>query len=274
MQIISHESTGETSKKILISIKENDENIIFNNSNYNNIIYYLKNPMSLNDEKHEFLVSLSKFEIPISWPLISSYIGNNFIEYIINGVTYNFTIPDGSYSSNDLKSLLNTNLELSVIYEKTTGKLIFSHPTYNFSITNNTTCFYELGFRNITYNSTDFILSSSYAIDLAGTREIYIRTNLLVSNIDSRNGSSNIIDSVSIDVNNYNVLKYKNTEGFKSKIKDKLISFINTILEDYYGREIDINHNWNITFEIDKIINNNIPDIDTSKIMTIDDIES
>ena len=42
---------------------------------------------------------------PLSWPLISSNIGNNYFQYTLNGITYNYTIPDGSYSATDLKTL-------------------------------------------------------------------------------------------------------------------------------------------------------------------------
>ena len=71
-------------------------------------------------------------------------------------------------------------------------------------------------------------------------------------NIDSRNGKnlSNIIDSVSVDVGNFNVLRYNNNEGFRTKINDHIINSINIILEDDNGSEIDINNHWSITLHI------------------------
>ena len=73
-------------------ITTNSSYIIFNNTNYNNITFNLDTPLTIGDEKHEFLISLSNLQIPISWPLISSYIGNNYFEYTLNGITYNYTI--------------------------------------------------------------------------------------------------------------------------------------------------------------------------------------
>ena len=152
MHIINYNSTGESSFKIYITT--NSSYVIFNNTNYNNITFNLDTPLTIGDERHEFLISLSNLQIPISWPLISSYIGNNYLEYILNGITYNYTIPDGSYSATDLKTLFNSNISLVVSYNKNNGKFTFTHTTYEFTISNNTTCYYEIGFLNNNYTST------------------------------------------------------------------------------------------------------------------------
>ena len=220
MHILNYNSAGESSFKIFINTRSS--NIIFNSSNFNNITLYFNSQININDERHEFLISLSNLQLPISWPLISSYLQNNTIEYIINGITYIYVIPDGSYSASDLKNLLNANLLLNVSYSKNTGKFSFSHSTNNFTVTSNTTCYNELGFNNKNYISNLLILESERPIDLSGSREVYVRTNLTTKNIDSRTGktSSNIIDSVPINVSNFDVLKYTNVEGFRTKIKD------------------------------------------------------
>ena len=152
MHILNYNSTGESSFKVYLNTRSS--NIIFNGSNYNNITFYFDSQINISDERHEYLISLSNLQLPISWPLISTYLKNNKIEYILNGITYNYTIPDGSYSALDLKTLLNTNLLITVTYSKNTGKYSFSHSTYNFTITNNTTCYNELGFNNLNYSST------------------------------------------------------------------------------------------------------------------------
>ena len=105
-------------------------------------------------------------------------------------------------------------------------------------------------------------------IDLSGTRKIYIRSNITTKNIDSRNGKnlSNIIDSVPVDVGNFEVLRYNNNEGFRTKINDHIINSINIILEDDNGSEIDINNHCSITLEFNKVINDNIINIDKSQI--------
>ena len=113
MHTISYNPTTESSFKILISTL--NSKVIFNNSgNLNNITIYLDKPINIVDESNVFLVSFSSFQIPISWPLISEYNGNNIFSYILNGTTYTYTIPDGSYSITDIVTLLKDNTLLSV----------------------------------------------------------------------------------------------------------------------------------------------------------------
>ena len=257
MHIITHNSTGENSIKIPINTRS--EKIIFNDANYNNITLYIDNPISLKDSSHNILLSISSFQIPISWPIISNYLGNNIFEYTINGTTYNYIIPDGSYSANDLKTLFNSNTLLLVTYSKTTGKYIFTHDTYNFSITNNTTCYYEIGFDNDTYTSTLMSLSSIKPIDLGGSRSIYIKSNLSTDNYNIYGKTSNIIDIIPINVSNFDILRYTNSEGFKMKIHDQSIYSINIILEDDHQNKIDINNDWELVLELNKIVNSNYP---------------
>lgn len=272
MHIINYNSTGESSFKVYINTRS--PNIIFNGINYNNITFYFDSPINISDQKHEYLISLSNLQLPISWSMISSYLGNNRIEYILNGITYNWIIPDGSYSASDLRTLLNTNLLLIVTYSKTTGKFTFSHSTYDFTFTLNVTCHDELGFNNEVYTSAYTLLKSIKPIDLSGTREVYIRSNLTTRNIDSRSGkmSSNIIDSVPINVENYDVLRYSNTDGFRTKIKDQNISLLNIVIEDDRSNEIDLNNDWSLTLEFNKVVNDNVTEIDQTKIKNFDEV--
>ena len=69
MHIINYNSTGESSFKIYITT--NSSYIIFNNTNYNNITFNLDTPLTIGDERHEFLISLSNLQIPhISFSII------------------------------------------------------------------------------------------------------------------------------------------------------------------------------------------------------------
>ena len=61
-------------------------------------------------------------------------------------------------------------------------------------------------------------------------------------------------------------MRYSNNEGFRTKINDHIINSINIILEDDNGSEIDINNHWSITLEFNKVINDNILNVDKSQI--------
>ena len=96
MHIIQH--TTNNTKSFQIMINTELDNLYFGNStNNNNITFILESSKNISDESHAFLVSLSHLEIPISWPLISSYNENNKFVYILNNITYTYIIPDGSY---------------------------------------------------------------------------------------------------------------------------------------------------------------------------------
>ena len=61
-------------------------------------------------------------------------------------------------------------------------------------------------------------------------------------------------------------MRYNNNEGFRTKINGHIINSINIILEDDNGSEIDINNHWSITLEFNKVINDNILNVNKSQI--------
>ena len=62
------------------------------------------------------------------------------------------------------------------------------------------------------------------------------------------------------------LIEDNDNEGFRTKINDNIINSINIILEDDNGSEIDINNHWSITLEFNKVINDNILNVDKSQI--------
>ena len=275
MHIIQHKSSNQRSFQIMINTEL--KNIKFgNSSNYNNITFQLDHAKNIADESHSFIVSISHLENSISWPLISSYYDNNIFVYVLNGTTYTYTytIPDGSYKYSDLLILFKSNIQLSVSYSKTSGKFTFSHSTYDFTISNQTTCYKELGFYNVDYYSSNKSLESYIPIDLSGTKTLYIRTNLVTDNIDSRSGKqgSYVLDNIPITVDNFFVLRYYNYHGFHTIIKDQTISEINVIIEDGKGQQIDIKNDFSLTLEFN-IVMNDLPNIDKNNLKNFDIIQ-
>ena len=61
-------------------------------------------------------------------------------------------------------------------------------------------------------------------------------------------------------------MRYNNNEGFRTKINNHIINSINIILEDDNSSEIDINNHWSIKLEFNKVINDNILNINKSQI--------
>ena len=257
--MINYSSAGLSSSKIFLntlSTKTNKNNYPY----LSDVTFYLNSPIKVSEPENQFLISVSDLIIPISWPQISTYLNNNYISYSVNNVSYTYTIPDGSYTVYQLITQLTGNLNgITIVYSATTNKLAFSHTTYNFTLNfNNSTCYQELGFyQNYSYSSTNQTLTSSIPIDLSGSREIYIGSNLTVKNIDSRDGliTSHLIDHVPIDVSNYDILKYINQTSFKTIIIDNNIIEFRIILYDDENNIIPILHNWSMTLELHEIKN-------------------
>ena len=67
-------------------------------------------------------------------------------------------------------------------------------------------------------------------------------------------------------------MRYNNNQGFRTKINDQIMDSLTIILDDDNGSEIDINNNWSITLEFNKVINDNIINIDESKIKNFDNV--
>jgi hypothetical protein len=240
-----------------------------NNYPYLSDISFNLNTSLIPKANNNFLISVSDLTIPISWYQISAYFGNNVLYYTLNNVNYSYTIPDGSYTINQLKTQLTGNLNgITIIFSLTTNKFTFSHSTYNFVLNFTLSgCYQELGFyKNISYYYLINSLTSAIPCDLSGSREIYISSDLTTKNIDSRDGfgSSHIIDHVPIDVSNFDILKYTNQTNFKSLIIDGEISSIRILLYDDENYLIPIIHNWSLTLEFieyeNPIIDSNLAD--------------
>jgi hypothetical protein len=131
----------------------------------------------------------------------------------------------------------------------------------------------ELGFDSVNYYSSSKSLSSIKPIDLSGTKSIFIKTNLTTKNNDSRSGKTStcILDNIPINVDNFTVLRYYNFDGFRTKINDQVISFINIILEDDKQNQININNDYSITLEFNTIMND-VPNIDKTDLHDFDTV--
>ena len=248
-----------STRKIFINTRSNL--VTINNYPYfSDITFNIGMTIELLNENNNFLINLSDCVVPISIYKISEYFNNNILYYSVNNVDYNYTIPDGNYSIYDLKTELTGNLNGIVInYSTITNKLTFTHSTYDFTFDfTQSGNFQEFGFyENIIYSSSSFSLISVIPIDLSGSREIYIHSNLSVLNINSLNGNltSHVIDHIPINIVSNDILKYSNNTNFKTKITNNKIDNIEIILRDDENFKLPLLHHWSITLELTEIEN-------------------
>ena len=255
MPAVNYESSGLMSSKLLITSRSSKATFI--DDNYANGRYYFYAPLQA-PKGFSFLCTLNDASIPATWYLISEYNGNNSLKYTINTIQYEYTIPDGSYGAYDLKTQLNSGIPFTVTYNSITNKYTFSHTTNDFTFDSDSTCLNELGFtEETTHSSTTQSLTSDKKVDLAGTRSLYIITNLHTLNMDSRTGqlSSNILDNIIVDVASYGLITYVNTSGFRTIILNDMISYLDIRIEDDAGSLINLTEHYTMTLEFHVVEN-------------------
>jgi len=123
-------------------------NILLNSSNVTGIskstyIYrFIAGSFAINENSK---ICVSQIIIPYSWFNISSAYANNVFAYIINGITYSVTIPDGFYSINDYNNYIQQIMIQNNHYciDTSTGNYVYFIYLYT----------------NTTYYSNQFIVS-------------------------------------------------------------------------------------------------------------------
>ena len=260
MSNVSNESSGQQSTNIYLTSKSNNKRVV-SNGNYSDIIYNF--PISVNaSDGFIFLISLHDCIIPVTWYVISAYNNNNLFNYQINGVTYSYTIADGNYSVNNLVNLFNTS-EIKLTngitnsYNIINNKLTFTQTVIDFTILATSACLDIIGLNDIDTTSSSYILQCPNQVDLSGTREIYIKSNLHTISLDSRIGTmtSSILAKIPVTVDSHNLIYYSNITQNRSVLKDRSISRIQITLEDDEGNLLNLTQHYSLTIDVNIIPN-------------------
>lgn len=219
---------------------------------------YFFNDVILAPNDTSILVSLVDAQIPMSYYTITS--SKNTLDYVENSISYSYSLDTGNTDAITLKTDLNTNLNnISCIYSSKTNKYTFSSSN-TFSFNSSSTCFEFLGFSSGTHtavlNGGSYELISDNVVNLAGTKSIYVASNLHNnSGLDSRTGSlSNVLTKIPVNTSSNGILKYTNKSNYKIAISDKHINYIHIMLEDDDREVIDFNGiNYSMTLQLDFI---------------------
>lgn len=255
MSNISNESSGLPSSMVYLTSRSTKK-FKLQSGNYSDIIYLFDGSLYL-PTGFIFMVSLVDFICPITWHVIASYNENNTLYYLIDGDTYTYIILDGNYSANDIVTLFNaseiyTEHNIYTTYDVITNKFVFTNlNNINFAFLSTSTTFELLGFSDDNHISTDYVLFSDDQVDLAGTREIYITTNLECLSLDCRAGalSNNVIAKIPVTGNSGDIITYSNISNFRTTVRDKKINKMQIRLEDDRGRLINLTHNYSVSFD-------------------------
>jgi hypothetical protein len=92
-----------------------------------------------------------------------------------------------------------------------------------------------------------------YQVNTGGTRNIYIKANMQLENVDTLDGTSMTLKSIPVNVPPYGIIMYTNSENTETLIKTRYLDNLEIYITDDEGNYIDFNNqNWTIVIEIKK----------------------
>jgi hypothetical protein len=205
--------------------------------------------------QHHIHISVRNAIIPYSFYNINST--NNFLIYIANNVTYTYILDIGNYNALQLVKYLNTLIVssgLSCNYNIITNKLTFTHSTYNFIFSSNSTCLSFMGFIYTSLSlSTNKVLISNNCLNLQNVQSIHIQTNFITGNINSSElYKQNTLCTIPINTSPYSNITYDNSSNFSTNLYSNLLNEIYIKLVDQDNNLINLNGlDWSITLQVE-----------------------
>lgn len=199
-------------------------------------------------------VKLVHAELPYSFYIINEYNNNIYFQY--NGTTYLREIEEGNYDAITLLETL-TNLfnplVVTIELDEISGKIIFS--SYSpFTILGTSTLYNILGLTADNYtavfDNSVYKIKSPYQLNLLGTKNIFVKCNLVLENYNTHNNDYNTLRSIPVLVPPYGLITYSNNET-ESLAKNHQVDMLELTLTDDRNNEINFgNADWCITIEV------------------------
>ena len=175
---------------------------------------------------------------------------------VIDSINHFLTIPVGNYNAFTLLTILNTiDNKITFSLNNSNGKYSISS-NFTFSILNTSTLTKIIGGEaNTTYNSTPinnaYVLNFQFAVNLLGTRNIYIKCNLILENLQTKTNDNQTLKSIPVNVPPFGLILYNNIENIESLVKNSQIDNLNIEIYDDDNNLINMNNqDWSITLEL------------------------
>lgn len=193
-------------------------------------------------------------EIPYSFYIINET--NNKINLVIDSINHFFTVPVGNYNAFTLLDLLNTiDNKITFTLNNSNGKYIITS-NFSFSVLSTSTILKIIGGElNKTYNglvvNNKYILDFPFGVNLLGTKNLYIKCNLILENLQTKTSDNSTLKSIPVNVPPFGLILYNNNENIESLIKNSQIDNFNIEIVDDDDNLINMNNqDWSITIEL------------------------
>ena len=222
-----------------------------------NLIFELNTPIQ-SYPNMDILVSLDTFQFTNSFYTINENNRYFYYSYDAGFTFFVFTLTMGNYDIDSLLSYMNTLMTgfFTFTYNTSTLKItITSSDNRPFRLIGKTTfnCFEVLGFDTSGTTSDTTSCTSPYIFNLMSTQVLHITSpNININSVGVKNTRKyNILASIHVDSASGETQTYMNTYGFKYKISDYTIPFINICIHNQDFDVVNFNNiDWflNITF--------------------------
>ena len=239
----------------LINLTSESANQYFNTTFLSNLSFNTPSLLTPNPFIKRIEISTIHAEIPVSFYTINY--SNSFFKYSIdNGTIFTKQVPVGNYNANTLITALLTlmnDANFQIIINKVSGIIQMHHnKTFTIYTDNIFSIGKVLGFNlNTSYVSAEtplYTLTALYPLNLLGIKKINISSQTLhTSNFSSANGTTSLINSISVDQPPFSLIVYQNTSGAKFTLNNLYINKIDLQLYDEDFNYINFNNiNWSI----------------------------
>lgn len=225
-----------------------------NGSFYSDVNFYLNGIIKDDPNILYNTISIIHAEIPYSFYIINEY--NN--KLVLSTGTIN--IPYGNYNANSLIKYINTQTptNMTLSFDSTTGKMKITYNQF-FSVLSTSTIQEVLGFDyNKTYTSSGNVIQFPYPLNCLGTKNLFIKSNVLLQNYNSVTQDYVTLSSIPVSVEPYSIILYNNYANSNFIIKNKVLDNLEIQIYDDNNNLVDFNNvEWNITIEITSYISAN-----------------
>ena len=199
-------------------------------------------------------IKLLHAEIPYSFYIINET--NNVINLVIDSINHFFTVPVGNYNAFTLLTVLNTiDNKITFTLKNSTGKY-YIDSNFTISVLSSSTLLKIIGgISNTTYNAiaidNKYVLNFPFAVNLLGTKNIYIKCNLILENLQTKTNDSQTLKSIPVNVPPFGLILYNNNENIETLVKNSQIDNLNIEIVDDDDNLINMNNqDWTICIEL------------------------
>ena len=199
-------------------------------------------------------IKIKDAQIPVSFSNVNSNT-NTFVYSPIGSSKVTTIITDGNYTSLSLRDKFNTDLSgiFTITYDSTRNKYTITKASGEFTLHKESGLIRILGFTVKDHISSNGVLISDSIVDLSGLGGIFVQTNFITANQDSKTKNlTSILQKIPINQSGNGVVFYNNKTDSKSTIFEKSINELHIRLLDEDQNLLAMNNGrWRMTISLD-----------------------